>query len=122
MAAAAGDLFRLDLLQNDYVGVQLQFVTPTATRDISSDFSLEANPTATGWQYSECLSNGGGPLTRALQAAAPVGGLGSASARQVPPLPARARNDSGMTRQLAPSRYASPLPCPPRLPARGSRG
>ena len=62
----AGDLLRLEILEGDFVGVQLRVSSPKGTRDLSTDFSLEANPTVTGWQYSEAVSNGGGPLTQSV--------------------------------------------------------
>src|SRR6185503_3583184 len=33
-----------------------------AVHDVTTDFSLAANPTATGWQFSESIANGGGPV------------------------------------------------------------
>jgi len=65
--AMPGDTFRLEILEGDFVAVQLSFVTPQGTRDIAEDFSLNANPTPTGWQYSESLANGGQPLTNAIR-------------------------------------------------------
>ena len=75
--SSAGDRFRLEILEGDFVGVQLSFLTSQGLRDLSSDFSLESNPTRTGWQYSEALINGGGPLTRvvAQQANSDAGSL-----------------------------------------------
>jgi hypothetical protein len=64
--AIPGDLFRLEILEGDFVGVQLGFVTAQGLRDLSTDFSLESNPTPDGWQYSEALVNGGGPLAQAV--------------------------------------------------------
>ena len=74
--SAPGDTFRLEILENDFVAVNLSIVTKTRIADLSSDFSLESNPTASGWQYGESLGNGGGvggPAVRpaAQQPAAP---------------------------------------------------
>jgi hypothetical protein len=65
--ALPGDTFRLEILEDDFVAVQLSFITPQGTRDIAADFSLDANPTPTGWQYSESLANGGQPLTNVIR-------------------------------------------------------
>jgi cytochrome c553 len=64
--AMPGDTFRLEILEGDFVAVQLSFVTPQGLRDIAADFSLDANPTPLGWQYSESIANGGQPLTNAI--------------------------------------------------------
>ena len=61
--AKAGDTFRLEILEGDFVAVQLSFMTATGVRDIAADFSLDSNPTANGWQYGESLANGAQPLT-----------------------------------------------------------
>ncbi|MBL8817862.1 MAG: PSD1 domain-containing protein [Planctomyces sp.] len=66
-AAAAGDTFRLEILEDDFVAVRLSFETPNGTRDIATDFSLDANPTPFGWQYCESLANGGQPLTNVVR-------------------------------------------------------
>ena len=68
LTASPGDTFRLEILEDDFVGVQLQFITPDETRDLATDFTLIANPTSAGWHYSEALSNGGDPLARAIEA------------------------------------------------------
>ena len=65
--AMPGDTFRLEILEGDFVAVQLSFITPQGIRDIAADFSLDANPTAQGWQYSESLANGGQPLTNVIR-------------------------------------------------------
>jgi hypothetical protein len=65
--AMPGDIFRLEILEDDFVAVQLSFVTPQGLRDIAADFSLVANPTPQGWQYSESIANGGQPLTNAIR-------------------------------------------------------
>ena len=65
--AMPGDMFRLEILEGDFVAVQLSFVTPQGLRDIAADFSLNANPTPLGWQYSESIANGGQPLTNAIR-------------------------------------------------------
>ena len=65
--AIPGDMFRLEILEGDFVAVQLSFVTPQGLRDIAADFSLNANPTPLGWQYSESIANGGQPLTNAIR-------------------------------------------------------
>ena len=62
-AANDGDTFRLEILEGDFVAVQLSFMTATGVRDIAADFSLDSNPTANGWQYGESLANGAQPLT-----------------------------------------------------------
>ncbi len=62
-----GDLFRLEILEDDFVGVQLRFASPNGPADMSTDFSLEANPTTSGWQYCEALVHGGAPLTQAIR-------------------------------------------------------
>lgn len=58
---APGDTFRLEVLQNDFVGVDFSIIT-RQVHDVIADFSAEANPTASGWQYSESVGNGGGPV------------------------------------------------------------
>jgi mono/diheme cytochrome c family protein len=63
-----GDTLRLEILEDDFAGVRLNIKTPQRTHDIAADFSLDANPTPHGWQYSESLANGGGPLPRVLLA------------------------------------------------------
>ena len=63
-----GDTFRLEILEGDFVGVRLVITPAQGPRDLAADFSLTANPTATGWQYSESIANGGGPLLRAIPA------------------------------------------------------
>ncbi len=63
-----GDIVRLEILEPDFAGVRLTITTPQRTHDIAADFSLEANPTPLGWQYSESLANGGTPLPRVLLA------------------------------------------------------
>lgn len=65
--AQPGDTFRLEILEDDFVGVQLRFVSQQGAFEIGADFSLDANPTDKGWQYSESLSNGGGPLSQAAK-------------------------------------------------------
>ena len=65
--AMLGDTFRLEILEGDFIAVQLSFVTPQGLRDIAADFSLDANPTSLGWQYSESIANGGQPLTDAIR-------------------------------------------------------
>ena len=57
----AGDSFRLEIANNDFVAMNLT-ITTRQVHDVQADFSLEANPTAGGWQYSESLGNGGGPV------------------------------------------------------------
>ena len=63
-----GDTFRLEILEGDFVDVRLVITPAQGPRDLAADFSLIANPTATGWQYSESIANGGGPLLRAIPA------------------------------------------------------
>ena len=65
--AQPGDLFRLEILEEDFVGVQLCFTSQQGVSEIGADFSLDANPTDKGWQYSESLGNGGGPLSQAAK-------------------------------------------------------
>jgi len=62
----AGDTFRLEILESNYVAVKLT-IKATRTNDLASGFSLEANPTPGGWQYSESLENGGEPLESAIK-------------------------------------------------------
>ena len=69
---APGDTFRLEILENDFVGVLLTFTTPTRIADLMSDFSLTSNPTDSGWQYSESLANGGGVVGPAQLPAPPA--------------------------------------------------
>jgi len=47
-----------------FLGVEL--VISEVLSDVGLDFALDANPTATGWQYSESLGNGGGPVGGAV--------------------------------------------------------
>ena len=56
---APGDTFRLEILEGDFVGVNLTIVTKKGAADLTADFTLAANPTPTAWQYSESLANGG---------------------------------------------------------------
>lgn len=65
--AKAGDTFRLEILEDDFVAVQLSFVTSVGIRDVASDFSLVANPTPLGWHYCESLGNGAQPLTEVIR-------------------------------------------------------
>src|SRR6185503_16864369 len=46
---------------SDFVAMYLAIIA-RQVHDVQSDFSLGANPTAAGWQYSESLANGGGPV------------------------------------------------------------
>lgn len=66
----AGDTFRLEILEGDFVAVQLTFMTATGIRDIANDFSLDANPTAHGWQYCESIANGAQLLTNVVRSRA----------------------------------------------------
>lgn len=68
--ANAGDLFRLEILEDDFVGVQLQFRLPTMRRDMAVDFTLESNPTPLGWQYCESVAQGAVPLTSMVRSRA----------------------------------------------------
>jgi hypothetical protein len=61
-----GDSFRLEILEEDFVGVNLLITSPRGTHDLTTDFSLASNPTTNDWQYSESLANGGGPLLHAI--------------------------------------------------------
>jgi len=61
----AGDTFRLEILEPDYVGVRLT-IEAAKKHDLSQEFSLQANPTAEGWQYSESMANGGDVVGPAL--------------------------------------------------------
>lgn len=63
-----GDQLQLEILEDDFVGVQFTITTAKSARDLGADFSLEANPTATGWQYGESRTNGSGPLSRVATA------------------------------------------------------
>jgi cell division protease FtsH len=63
----SGDTLRLEILEADFVGVDLRVITPHRTYDAAVDFSLEANPSPDGWQYSESLANGGGPVGAAIR-------------------------------------------------------
>ena len=65
--AKAGDTFRLEILEGDFVAVQLSFSSSTSVRDIAADFSLDANPTPLGWQYAESLANGAQSLTNVVR-------------------------------------------------------
>lgn len=65
--ANGGDIFRLEILEDDFVAVQLKFVTGFGVQDIAADFSLDANPTPSGWQYCESRANGAEPLTRVVR-------------------------------------------------------
>ncbi len=67
-----GDTFRLEILENDFVGVLLTVTTQTRIADLMADFSLASNPTDSGWQYSESLANGGGAAGAAQLPASPV--------------------------------------------------
>ncbi len=61
-----GDSFRLEILEEDFVGVNLLITSPRGTHDLTTEFSLASNPTTNDWQYSESLANGGGPLLHAI--------------------------------------------------------
>ena len=63
-----GDILRLEILEDDFVGVHFAITTPQRTHDIAADFSIEANPSPLGWRYSESLANGGTPLPKAITA------------------------------------------------------
>ena len=65
--AKAGDIFRLEILEADFVAVQLSFITSIGVRDIAADFSLDANPTPEGWRYCESLANGADPLANMVR-------------------------------------------------------
>ena len=67
---APGDSFRLEILEGDFVGVRFTVATGR-THDAAVEFDLTANPTAAGWQYSEALANGGGPVGAAARPAPP---------------------------------------------------
>jgi hypothetical protein len=64
----AGDLLRLEILEDDFVGIRLTIETTQGPRDIATDFSLDANPTTTGWRYCESMAQGGLPLTTVVRA------------------------------------------------------
>ncbi len=64
----AGDLLRLEILEDDFVGIRLTIETAQGPRDIATDFSLDANPTTTGWRYCESMAQGGLPLTTVVRA------------------------------------------------------
>jgi len=66
IAYGAGDTFRLEILAGDFVAVDFALTT-RKVHDLVADFALDANPTATGWQYSESLGNGGGPVGAAVE-------------------------------------------------------
>ncbi len=65
--AKPGDTFRLEILEDDFVAVQLRFASSSNIRDIATDFSLEENPTPLGWQYCESIANGAQPLTNVVR-------------------------------------------------------
>jgi len=57
----AGDSFRLEILNGDFVAVNFTITTrDVIIHDLIGDFSLDSNPTADGWQYSVALAAGGG--------------------------------------------------------------
>jgi hypothetical protein len=64
----AGDTFRLEIAEPDYVAVKLT-IKAKRTNDLATDFDLEANPTTTGWQYSDSLANGGEVVGPAIKPA-----------------------------------------------------
>jgi hypothetical protein len=64
--SAPGDTFRLEILEGDFVGVRFS-VAARRTHDAAAEFDLAANPTSAGWQYSEALANGGGPVGAAAR-------------------------------------------------------
>ena len=64
---AAGDSFRLEILGEDFVGVNLT-IQDRRTNDLAFDFTLASNPTPTGWQYSAPLKQGGGPIGPLIEA------------------------------------------------------
>jgi hypothetical protein len=70
-----GDTLRLEILESDFVGVDLRVTTPQKIYDAAADFTLDANPTPEGWQYSESLANGGGTVGGAIRAAQREEGL-----------------------------------------------
>ncbi len=75
VAYKGGDSFRLEILQGDFVGVNLCVATQPRIYDLAADFSLHANPTPGGWQYSESIGNGGGPVGPAERATLRTEGL-----------------------------------------------
>ena len=60
-----GDSFRFEVGAfggtSDFVAVQFT-ITVRQVHDASADFDAAANPSPTGWQYSESVANGGGPV------------------------------------------------------------
>jgi len=66
IAYTAGDTFRLEILEDDFVAVNLT-VQAKRTNDLAADFSLESNPTSTAWQYSESLEHSGGIVGAAIK-------------------------------------------------------
>ena len=66
ITVAAGDRVRFEILGDDYAGVRLTLVTPQGERELAADFGMAANPTATGWEFSEAGGPGSMPLTRAI--------------------------------------------------------
>ncbi len=63
---AAGDTFRLEILEPDFVAVNLN-IKVRRTNNLAADFGLESNPTPAGWQYGESLENGGGVVGPAIK-------------------------------------------------------
>ena len=68
VAMERGDSIRLEILEDDFVGVRLSIAGPETKRDLPSDFTLEANPTPTGWIFAESIANGTAPLAKAIDA------------------------------------------------------
>ena len=67
-----GDSLRLEILEDDFVGVRFSIDLERFHRDLGEDFTLNANPTPTGWTFAESLSNGAAPLSKAIEA--PIAG------------------------------------------------
>ncbi|MFO0429067.1 MAG: PSD1 and planctomycete cytochrome C domain-containing protein [Planctomyces sp.] len=62
-----GDRFRLEILEDDFVGVNLTFTSSSGRFDVSDDFSLDSNPSLRGWTYAEASQHGGGPLSNSVR-------------------------------------------------------
>jgi hypothetical protein len=120
-----GDTLRLEIIEDDFVGINFHVTTPGRIYDIASDFSVENNPTSDGWQYSECLRNGGGIVGRAVTIQRHTEGLASAVERawkiavQRPPTEEERKDSLDLIGALAQENESleNPSPALSRLPS-----
>jgi len=71
ISLAPGDSIQLEILEDDFVGVRFSVGLGKFHRDLGEDFTLESNPTPTGWAFAESIANGSAPLSKAIEATMP---------------------------------------------------